>query len=134
MQVDFDDGVAPNASLLTLLCSSLDLTFLQLDEFCFIFSLLAQAAKALTFVVCDKSKQKHALSKRSEGKSPSVIFLISPLCFLAGVLPFLCFQESFLQCDRYFLLLPYFVLFALLPASIYSLLAPVDAMRCFFWL
>ena len=45
------------------------------------------------------------LSRAPRSKSPfsaegpnenhlSVIFLISPLCFLAGVLPYLCFQDS----------------------------------------
>ena len=57
----------------------------------------------------------------------SVIVSVSPLCFQGGVLPYLCFKATFGECDRYFLLLPHFVHFALPSASVYSLLAPVVA-------
>ena len=50
-----------------------------------------------------------------------------------SLLAFCCFLSE-VQCDRYFLLLPRFLLFALLSASVNSLLAPVVAIGCFSWL
>ena len=86
--------------------------FLQSVGLCFLFILLAQAAEALTLSGATITPQPKSyliltapLSGAPRSKSPfsaegpnenhlSVIFLISPLCFLAGVLPYLCFQDS----------------------------------------
>ena len=58
---------------------------------------------------------------------------ISALCFLGGLFRTSLFKTALFYCDRYFLLLPHFVHFALLSAPIYSLLAPVVAIGCFSW-
>ena len=58
-------------------------------------------------------------------------YSISTLCFSGALFRTSLFKTALFYCDRYFLLLPRFLLFALLSASIYSLLAPVVAMRCF---
>ena len=64
-------------------------------SFIFIFGLLAHAAVALPFVVCDKRKQKHALSHRAErahNHRRSLYKLIFILLFL------LTFSVSFNRC------------------------------------
>ena len=127
-------------------------------SFIFIFGLLAHAAVALPFVVCDKRKQKHALSHRAErahNHRRSLYKLIFILLFLLTfsvsfnrclsvimrfLLPasrvvfsaHLCFKTALFYCDRYFLLVPRFVHFALPSAPVYSLLAPVVAIGCFY--
>ena len=60
-------------------------------------------------------------------------FSVSALCFLGGLFRTSLFKTALFYCDRYFLLLPRFVHFALPSASIYSLLAPVVAIGCFSW-
>ena len=58
-------------------------------------------------------------------------YSISALCFSGGLFRTSLFKTAFIYCDRYFLLLPRFVHFALPSAPVYSLLAPVVAIGCF---
>ena len=88
----------------------------------------AGAAGALTFVLCDKSKQKRTFSQEAERfqitanflsvhivwdkKQATALFLItsigdfqiSALILREGVLPYLSIEVSFMECDRYFYL------------------------------
>ena len=119
----------------------------------------AHGAVPHTFVGCDKSMQKHALCHRTERSHNhrhslfELIFIllflltffrcfrwvligdysISALCFLGALFRTSLFKTALFYCDRYFLLLPRFVHFALLSADLYSLLAPVVAIGCFSW-
>ena len=132
--------------------------FLQSADLFFIFSLLAHAAVALPFVQRDKRKQKHALHR---GPKEVIItvkvfcslffstisahlcrylksvligdYSISAPCFSGGLFRTSLFKTALFYCDRYFLLLPRFLHFALLSAPVYSLLAPVVAIGCFSW-
>ena len=61
-------------------------------------------------------------------------YSISAPCFSGGLFRTSLFKTALFYCDRYFLLLPHFVHFALLSAPVYSLLAPVVAIGCFSWL
>ena len=123
-----------------------------------IFGLVsAQGAVPLPFVQRDKRKQKHAFSHRAESTHNhrqglyKLIFIllflltfsavfksvligdyeVSALCFSGALFRTSLFKTALFYCDRYFLLLPHFVHFALLSAPIYSLLAPVVAIGCF---
>ena len=60
-------------------------------------------------------------------------YSISALCFSGGLFRTSLFKTALFYCDRYFLLLPHFVHFALPTAPVYSLLAPVVAIGCFSW-
>ena len=54
-------------------------------------------------------------------------YSISAPCFSGGLFRTSLFKTALFYCDRYFLLLPRFVHFALPSAPVYSLLAPVVA-------
>ena len=54
-------------------------------------------------------------------------YSISALCFEGALFRTSLFKTALFYCDRYFLLLPRFVHFALPSAPVYSLLAPVVA-------
>ena len=58
---------------------------------------------------------------------------VSALCFEGSLFRTSLFKSALFYCDRYFLLLPDFLHFALLSAPVYSLLAPVVAIGCFSW-
>ena len=62
-----------------------------------------------------------------------VDYEISALCFQGAFFRTALFKTALFYCDRYFLLLPHFLHFALLSAPVYSLLAPVVAIGCFSW-
>ena len=114
--------------------------------------------EGIPFVQRDKRKQKHALHRGPKEVIITVKVLyylffctisahlcrylksvligdysISALCFSGGLFRTSLFKTALFYCDRYFLLLPRFVHFALPSAPVYSLLAPVVAIGCFSW-
>ena len=117
----------------------LNFTLFRSSRFAY-FVLSDKVCKALFFVTVRKCKELSSqfrtlsffatLSAHLCGKLKSVLidnFCVSAPCFEGALFRTSLFKTALFYCDRYFLLLPPFVHFALPSASIYSLLAPVVA-------
>ena len=89
--------------------------------------------EGVTFVQRNKSKQKYAFPHRSESWKITAIVCLNWFSLYYFCSPFPLSSVGAYRWLFQFLLLPRFLHFALLSASIYSLLAPVVAIGCFSW-